>query len=317
VEEGIWGFDVLPSAVHLAATGLALHDPEVKVDNMRIYSLPLGGPTNQLGSIDFARDSRFLVQQNLMGETAFSAEQAIEENNTTNEGTSVELPDFEVVTMNPPFTRNVYDSFLYGDFDEEERQDLMSELRDVRDDQGLEANIRPGIGTVFVALADRVVNSDGILSFVLPKTLLSGSDWDKTRNIINDYNLRYVISSHEAGNWNFSEDTSLSETMVVADGASDEEGTYYINLWKQPQAYVESLSLSNLISNSNEADLGDRGVAELKNDGMKFGEVVKARPQEEDLPWVLPAAFAQTELARAGYHLHQRRCLCPWAGCSR
>jgi hypothetical protein len=303
VEEGIWGFDVLPSAVHLAATGLALHDPEVRVDNMRIYALPLGGPSNRLGSIDFARDQRFLVQQTLMGETAFSAKQAIEENNTTNGDNSVALPDFDVVTMNPPFTRNVYDSFLYGDLDEDERQDLMGELRDVRDEQGLEANIRPGIGTVFVALADRVVNDDGILSFVLPKTLLSGSDWDQTRDILDDYNLRYVLSSHEAGNWNFSEDTGLSETLVVADAASDEEGTYYINLWEQPKAYAESLSLSNLISNADDADIDSQGVAELQTDGKKYGEIIKAPTQEEELPWVLPAAFAQTELVRSGYHL--------------
>lgn len=314
VEEGLWGFDVLPSAIHLAATGLALHDPDVKVDNMRIYALPLGGPNNRLGSIDFARDTRFLVQQTLMGEPLYSAERAIEENNHTDEGTSVELPSFDIVTMNPPFTRNVYGSLLYGDLDEDDRDDLMGELRDVRDEQGLEANIRPGLGTVFVALADRVVNSDGILSFVLPKTLLSGSDWDKTRDIVDDYNLRYVISSHEAGNWNFSEDTGLSEVMVIADGASEEEGTYYINLWNQPDAYVESLSVSNLITNAPDASLSERGVAELKSDGRKFGEIVKAKPQEEDLPWVLPAAFAQTELSRIGYHLFNGKLYIPGEG---
>lgn len=314
VEGGIWGFDVLPSAVHLAATGLALHDPDVKVESMRIYALPLGGPNNRLGSVDFARDTRFLVQQTLMGEPLYSAEQAIEENNTTREGTSIELPEFNVVTMNPPFTRNVYGSLLYGDLEDEEREDLMSELANVRDKQGLDANIRPGIGTIFVALADRVVTSDGILSFVLPKTLLSGSDWKKTRNIIDDYNLRYVISSHEADNWNFSEDTGLSEVMVIADGGSDEEGTYYINLWRQPDAYVESLSLSNLISNAPDANLDGRGVAELKTDGTKYGEIVKARPQEEELPWVLPAAFAQTELARIAYNLFDGTVYIPGEG---
>lgn len=314
VEEGLWGFDVLPSAVHLAATGMALHDPDVKVDNMRVYALPLGGHNNRLGSIDFARDTRFLVQQTLMGEPLYSAERAIEENNHTDEGTSVELPTFDIVTMNPPFTRNVYGSLLYGDLDEEERDDLMGELRDVRDEQGLKANIRPGIGTVFVALADRVVSNDGILSFVLPKTLLSGSDWDKTREIIDDYNLRYVISSHEAENWNFSEDTDLSETLVVADANSDKEGTYYINLWEQPDAYVESLSLSNLITNADEADLDGRGVAELESDGRKFGEIVKARPQEDEIPWVLPAAFAQTELSRVAYHLYNDSLYVPGRG---
>lgn len=314
VEDGLWGFDVLPSAIHLAATGIALHDPQIRTDNMRIYALPLGGPNNRLGSVDFARDKKFLVQQTLMGETLYSAEQAIEEANKTNGGASVELPNFDVVTMNPPFTRSVYGSLLYGDLEEDERSDLMAELRKVRDEQGLDANIRPGIGTIFVALADRVVSNDGILSFVLPKTVLSGSDWDKTRNILDNYNLRYVISSHEAGNWNFSEATDLSEVMLIADADSDKEGTYYVNLWEQPEAFAESLSLSNLISEASDCNLDGRGVAELRAGNTKFGELVKAKPQEEDLPWVLPAGFAQTELARIAYYLYQNKLYIPGEG---
>lgn len=137
----------------------------------------------------------------------------------------------------------------------------------------------------------------------MPKTVLSGSDWDKTRNILDEYNLRFVISSHEADNWNFSEDTGLSETMLVADGESDEESTYYINLWEQPKAYAESLSLSNLISNADNANLDSQGVSELKTADKKYGEIIKAPTQDEDLPWVLPAAFAQTELVKTSYHL--------------
>lgn len=304
VQEGIWGFDVLPSAIHLAATGLALHDPDVKVERMRIYALPLGGPNKRLGSIDFARDPRFLIQQTLRGEPLYSAEQAIEEHNTTDEGSSVDLPRFDVVTMNPPFTRNVYGSLLYGDLEEDERVDLKDELRRVRDEQELKANFRASYGTIFVALASRIVKEEGILSFVLPKTLLSGSDWSDTREVLDEYNIRFVISSHEAGNWNFSEETELSEVMVVASGAAEEAGTYYINLWQQPQAYVESLSLSNLIEGAPAANLDGPGVADLRTDGRKYGEIIRARPQEEDLPWVLPAAFAQTELARVAYYLH-------------
>jgi hypothetical protein len=315
VEDGLWGFDVLPSAVHLAATGLALHDPRVKVDNMRIYSLPLGGENSRLGSLDFARDTRFLVQQTLMGEPAYSAERVIKENNGVDEGESVELPEFDIVTMNPPFTRNVYGSLLYGDLDDDERDDLKGELKDVRDEQGLEASLTPGIGTIFVALGDRVVKSDGMLSLVLPKTVLSGTDWDKTRNIIDDYNLRYVVSSHEPGNWNFSEETGLSETLLVAQGDSDEDGTYYVNLWEQPDSSIESLSLSNLVRDSDICELDGQGVAELKTGGRKFGEIIKAYPQSDDnTPWVLPSAFAQTELARIAHKLKDGTLYIPGEG---
>lgn len=304
VENGLWGFDVLPSAVHLAATGLALHDPRVRVGNMRIYSLPLGGQNSRLGSLDFARDTQFLVQKTLFGTPAYSAERIIKETNEVDGGESVDLPRFDMVAMNPPFTRNVYGSLLYGDLDEEEREDLKGELRKVRDEQGLEASLIPGIGTVFVALGDRVLKSDGTLSLVLPKTVLSGTDWDKTRGVLDDYNLRYVVSSHEPGNWNFSEKTGLSETLLVAQGDNDEDGTYYVNLWQQPASSIESLSLSRVVQEADVCELDGQGVAELRTDGKKYGEIIEAHPQSDDAtPWVLPSAFAQTELARIAYHL--------------
>ena len=315
VETGLWGFDVLPSAVHLAATGLALHDPRVRVENMRIYSLPLGGANSRLGSIDFARDKRFLVQQTLVGKPAYSAERVIKESNGIDGAESVELPDFDVITMNPPFTRNVYGSLLYGDLDDDEREDLKGELRDVRDEQNLKANLRPGIGTIFVALGDRVLKSDGIFSLVLPKTVLSGTDWSKTREILDNYNLRYVVSSHEPDNWNFSEETGLSETLLVAQGNRNKEGTHYINLWKQPTSSIESLSLSKIVQDADNCDLDGQGVSELRTDGKKYGEVIRAKPQSNDsTPWVLPSAFAQTELTRTAFYLRSGEVRVPGQG---
>jgi len=256
-----------------------------------------------------------LVQQTLVGEPAYSAERAIKENNGVDEGESVELPDFDIVTMNPPFTRNVYGSLLYGDLNENEREDLMGELRNVRDEQGLKANIRPGIGTIFVALGDRVVKPGGTLSLVLPKTVLSGTDWSKTREILDDYNLRYVVSSHESDNWNFSEETGLSETLLVAQGDRSEEGTYYVNLWEQPDTSIESLSLSGIIQDADDCELSGQGVAELRTDGTKYGELIKAKPQNDDsTPWVLPSAFAQTELARTAYYLRDGTAYIPGQG---
>jgi hypothetical protein len=43
VEEGVWGFDVLSSAVHLAAAAIAMHDPHVAVDKMHLLHYLLVG----------------------------------------------------------------------------------------------------------------------------------------------------------------------------------------------------------------------------------------------------------------------------------
>jgi len=42
IEEMLHGYDVLPSAVHLTASTLALLAPETCFDRMRLYSLPMG-----------------------------------------------------------------------------------------------------------------------------------------------------------------------------------------------------------------------------------------------------------------------------------
>jgi hypothetical protein len=45
VEDVLWGLDVVPFAIHLAATALALHDPGVQFQNMNLVTLPLGAPS--------------------------------------------------------------------------------------------------------------------------------------------------------------------------------------------------------------------------------------------------------------------------------
>ena len=63
VEEGLWGFDVLQHATHLASTTLFLHEPYQPIDSSRIYALRLGvsgslqsnskARNAYLGSLDF------------------------------------------------------------------------------------------------------------------------------------------------------------------------------------------------------------------------------------------------------------------------
>ena len=58
IEEGIWGFDVLHHAVHLAAMALFLHNP-IPVQGSRLFALRLGkvGKMEYLGSINFLSSS--------------------------------------------------------------------------------------------------------------------------------------------------------------------------------------------------------------------------------------------------------------------
>ena len=55
VEQALHGYDVQLSAVHFAATSLAMLNPDIQFDHMNLYVMPLGaeGSEISLGSLDF------------------------------------------------------------------------------------------------------------------------------------------------------------------------------------------------------------------------------------------------------------------------
>ena len=202
LERGLWGFNVVASAVHLAAAAVAMHDPRVAVRTMHFYALPLGDDSRhqkRLGSIQFAMGRRLQVQRTLLG-ASVGPERATDDRG---HGTGLELPLLDLVTMNPPFVRSVYGNLLFGNMAEEHRPELQAELGRIVRDEGLEANITAGLGSVFVAIGDRVLKEHGVMALVLPKTVLEGSTWELTRKIFDRYDVRFVIVSHESGNWLF------------------------------------------------------------------------------------------------------------------
>src|SRR5947208_703905 len=50
-ENVLYGYDVLPAAIHLTASTLALRTPQVTFKKLNLFSLPLGGPYRRLGSL--------------------------------------------------------------------------------------------------------------------------------------------------------------------------------------------------------------------------------------------------------------------------
>ena len=315
VENSLWGFDVLSSAVHLAAAAIAMHDPRITVRRMHLYALPLGGRSQRmraLGSIDFASSKTLHVQKTLIG-ASIGPEEA-----TSKKKVATSLPSLHLCTMNPPFTRSVYGNLLFGGVSEAERGELQERLREVLDESKLEANITAGLGSAFVAIADRMMTKNGVLALVLPKAVLSGSAWAPTRSIFRGYVLQYVICSHEPKNWNFSESTKLSEVLLVlAKKRRNESGsTKYINLWNQPKTSVEALAVVREAERKTAADLSaTTGTCEIRTNGKKFGEMIQLSFHgHNQISWAVPASFAQTDLCRVAYFLSQSKLLLPGLG---
>jgi len=306
VEDVLYGFDVLSFAAHLSASTLALHAPEVRFSHMNLYVLSLGGISSRLGSLDFLPDRVIPLQTDLFG--ALSGPSQV-----TGQGdvsVSVRIPELDLCVMNPPFTRSVGGNLLFGSCPEEQRRRMQTKLGRIVRNGKVRANITAGLGSVFVALADKYIRNNGHISLVLPKTLLSGVAWKPTRELLSEkYRVRYIIVSHEPGEWNFSENTKLSECLIIADKNGNSnlpDHCAIINLWRKPKSNIEALTLASLIESSSPVELDSTGICELTLESKKYGEIISI-PSDEvmDILCMHTTAFAQTELIRVTYYLYK------------
>ena len=305
IEEGLWGFDVLQHATHLALTTLFLHEPEQPVKTSKLYALKLGvfGDERLLGSINLLQNNVLTKRMLLTGAGVGPVQMGIKQKKV--KGTV--LPKFHICVMNPPFTRSVGGNLLFGGLPKDERRALQQELKNLLRQQGLSGIGQAGLGAVFVFLADKYLEPDGRLGFVLPKAVLSGVAWSKVREkLLNDYHIEYVISSFEGpDNWNFSENTSYSEILLIARKLpknAEKKHTIFVNLWRKPVNEIEAIAVASqllhMYDNSQVFDICNCNATSysLRLRGKKVGEAYSATIKDNQIGCY--TTFAQSELNR-------------------
>ena len=303
VEEGIWGFDVLHHAVHLAATVLSLHNP-IPVKASKLFALRLGegkylGSVNLLSSPNLGQDILLTGGIKVEGESIGVAKR---------EPKVVTVPEFHICIMNPPFTRSVGGNLLFGSLPKEERKELQKTLSQLLKEKDLTGIGQAGLGAVFVFLADKYLIKNGRMGLVLPRAVLSGVSWQKVREkLLDDYHVEYIITSYEANNhWNFSENTDLSEVLLVARKKTEKRDrshyTFFVNLWKKPSNELEAIylgtQLKELYDSAKLYDIENSNASpyHLKLHGKKIGEVYSAKLTENNFG--VYNIFSQMELNR-------------------
>lgn len=338
-EQILHGYDVIPSAIHLTASTLALRAPEVSFRGMNLYSLPLGGSHHRLGSIEFITDGKLISHKPLFSSEDFHIQKIKEGSINSDEKIEgdkgeireVNLPQLDLCVMNPPFTRSVGGNLLFGSAPDEERSEMQKKLKKlIGGTARYYSSITAGLGSVFVATADPRIKVGGRIALVLPKALLSGVAWEKTRELFrHKYRVEYVVASHDPHRWNFSENTSLSEVLVVAkkiykdaspnnrDASKEEGNVTAINLWHNPTTTFEALAIARALIKEEASDIAKgQGALDISIGDRKVGEAVSLPWAEikEQFLWILPNAFAQADLIRAAYHLMRNDLWLPGQG---
>jgi hypothetical protein len=319
MENTLYGYDVVPSALHLTASTLALRSPDVSFNKTHLYCLPLGSGNAtedaRLGSIEFLERPEIEYSLDLFGLTATSSRASsaglVGGSGDTSQDVVVR-PTLDLCVMNPPFTRSAGGNLLFGSLPSSQRAEMQKKLREISQRSGSLVNSTAGLGSVFVAVGDKAVKEGGRIALILPKALLSGIAWSRTRQLLaRKYELETLMVSHDPERWNFSENTDLGEVMLVArkrlGGENGQQGDVTcVNLWHNPHTGLEALGVANAIEVTRAANLAEgQDPGTLVVGGRDIGQCVSVASRDlVGLPtWLLPCSFAQSELARVAYSL--------------
>ena len=315
VEQALHGYDVQLSAVHFAATSLAMLNPEIQFDRMNLYVMSLGadGERVSLGSLDFLGTSEAPVQYALSPEGGRAASGDVAQvtgggSRGVAEGAKATLPQLDLAIMNPPFTRSVGGNLLFGSLPAAERRKLQDELS--RRLKSRQASATAGLGAAFVAAAvPKLEPGEGRLALVLPLTVCTGPSWAQTRALIErDFTLDVVITSHDPQRWNFSDSTDLSEALLIAtrrprQPAKADSRTTFVNLWRNPDGVVDAHRVAQAVTATTPAELEETGTALLEVDGRHVGEVVSIPESKLAHKQWFGVQFARADVTRSAVRL--------------
>ena len=268
VEDVLYGLDINRHGVQLAACNLTLGNPRVDYSHMNLFTMQHGPQPNgtaKAGSLEFlatAKDKRdlasFIVPLPTTGE--LDAERA--EPGAAPSGSLTGL--FDLVIMNPPFTRNDIRNRQYKPQHRrslQEREIKIAKFLEQRDPSAFRAIDQTGVRTFFTPLADVLLkNAAATFASVVPTTALTSSSGTPERTFLAErFQIETIVTSHDPKRMNFSENTSIHESLIVARRPGAERAaTRFVSLARMPQDTHEAILLSDLINRGQ--PLGEWGT---------------------------------------------------------
>ena len=276
MEEVLYGCDVMPSAAHITSSTLSGTQPNVGFGKSRIYTMPYGRLRDgavAIGSLNYLKSDSQMTFSNLT-DPALRTGSVGEE---TSASVMVDIPHegFDMVIMNPPFTRPG------SDWEGSERaEDYIKHFKGLS--TGLVTQLEmakslsqytkdtcyhgyAGIASAFAALAHKKIKPGGVLALVLPLSAASGLSWKKFREMLaREYMGLTVLTIGAADNdgLSFSADTGMAECLVIARKLTPDKSpdgrALFTSLRRRPQDFAHSSSLaSEVVDNSQVRKIED------------------------------------------------------------
>lgn len=272
MQQGLVGLDVLTVAVHLTAAMLAGSHPDTPFAGECLLTMPYGSYEWGVcvGSLDLLQEQASFETIQAAAQTA-GGRGAEEVKNLVSR---VGHGQFDLVIMNPPFTRHgaregdrtlVHNpAFAAFGADEEEQDRLSARLAQLA--VGGEAHGHAGLASYFAELADRKLAADGTLALVLPLSSMSGKSWDGIRaQWRSGYSSPIIVTIAEEGSHSraFSADTGMAECLIIAKKSPPvgSPRAMFVILSGQPKNTLEG----ELIAQAITASIAESGTRRLED----------------------------------------------------
>ncbi len=321
MEEVLYGCDVMPSAVHITGSTLSGVEPSVLFNSSRLYTLAYGRQSDKsvkIGSLELLQSSA--------APSLFNTSDPAMRTGSAGEETAAQIiadiPDegFDLVIMNPPFTRNTnkaadrsktfapaFAAFKASDEDQRDMAKQMSKLS-----SGTCYHGHAGMASGFAALADRKLKPGGVLALVLPLSTTAGFAWQGFRNKLeDDYTDTIVLSIAAADNdsLSFSADTGMAECLVIARKLKPDEAhsdrTHFTSLQRRAQGLAHASAVAKTIGSGSyvrQIEDGPYGGTPLMIGDELAGQTLTAPSQSDGEVWGA-VRLTDYSLAQSAYAL--------------
>ena len=217
----------------------------------------------------------------------------------------MDIPDggFDLIIMNPPFTRNTNKAGVYANTFAGAFAALNSSSQDQRNmakrigflKEGTCYHGHAGMASAFAALANRKLKNKGVLALVLPLSAATGFAWQAFRQMLSE-NFNEVailtIAAAEDDGLSFSADTGMAECLVIAkkSNASQEEESKatFISFGQRPTTLIDASSLSKTIMGQDDIrDIGNGpfGGTPVVIGEEKVGEILLGSYPADGVAW--------------------------------
>ena len=240
VEDILIGYDINPTATHMAATTLGLLSPTTQFQKLNIFLVAFGKTNDAYHSIRIGSLEIFDEDQSLNFHEWPSSVSQFES------GVSRQKVDkANLVIMNPPFTRN---SLRHDQLDAEVERQVKEREKKIFAKAPVKVSFSSS-GPAFLVLAEHLCKKNyGTVAWVHPLSASMAPSTHSVREFLaKEFHIETVVTAHDPKRFWFSENTSISEMLVVMRRGGIGQPTRIINLARNPETVQEALQLSESI----------------------------------------------------------------------